>query len=119
MGLLTQELPDPHWLLWCDSSLTGSPRIPAYEPAQGGFVWVSLKPLQTLSQNFRCVFINPYEPERSCAHTDKRFMCLEFFRSSSNADRLMGRSATFWASDSAASTSLTGIPWWYARSITA
>ena len=32
MGLLTRELPDPHWLLWCDSSLTGSTRIPAYEP---------------------------------------------------------------------------------------
>ena len=28
----------PHWMLWCDSSLTGSTRTQTYEPAQCGFV---------------------------------------------------------------------------------
>gem|GEM_PF-6571292 len=52
MGLLTRELPFPHWLLWCDSSLTGSSRIPAYEPALRGFVWVFISFHRTLSLNF-------------------------------------------------------------------
>ena len=94
MGLLTQELPDPHWLLWCDSSLTGSPRIPALRTRLGrvrlGFMQFSPNPVSKFSLRF-----HQHTNLKEAAHTDKRFMCLEFFRSSSNADRLMGRSATF------------------------
>ena len=95
MGLSTRELPDPHWLLWCDSSLTGSTRIPAYEPALCGFVWFWFARVPSGPTVFPCVFVNITEPRTRQRILNSRFMCLEFLRSSSNADRLMGRSATF------------------------
>ncbi len=97
MGLSTRELPDPHWLPWCDSSLTGF-RLTS-PPCAGSFGF-SLHEFHPGPPFFGCVFVNTTEPQRVSAHTQSRFMCLEFLRSSSNADRLMGRSATFWSSDS-------------------
>ena len=68
MGLLTRELPDPRCLLWCDSSLTGSTRILAYEPALCGFVWFWLARAPSGPTVFPCVFVNITEPQRVSAH---------------------------------------------------